>query len=588
MPRTAAGSVYRKGDHFHARISLAKGSRPSFTLPTCADEPAADVRAQLLAGLAGRLLAARVDCNGAKSDGRKLLAWAAQREGDALEAVLAAAETVCKDAGAKQAAAVATFRKVAERWTSGELAAEYPDQIRDKKTSEGDAGRLKLHVYPHVPDVPIAEFTLDHAERIMQAIPKARSRATRRHVAQLLHKILAIAVFPLRILAANPLPRGFLPKLSKPGSGPAKGWIYPSEDARLMAESAVPLCWRIFWGFLHREGPRTSEAAGLAWAELDLDAGAVRLDENKTDDPRWWDLAPGVAAALRAWRAHREATEGKLDAAASVFVNEKGQPFKRTERFAEHYREHLAAAAIDRPELTERTKARRQIRAHDARGAFVTVALANGRSESWISDRTGHKSSTMIATYKRAARTAAELRLGNWQPLDRAIPSLVPAAQPRRGGSEGGEVAKRSGERARPRVARRRSAASRSPTKSRLVPKVGLEPTSPLGQRILKARAQAAQGREGSVSRGLRQEGPDPAGPPETPFATSIATSTAATPRASILEALLAGAAAAAAAGDMEAARIAHEAAGRLLAPPPGGPDAEVLDLEQARRRRGR
>lgn len=47
---------------------------------------------------------------------------------------------------------------------------------------------------------------------------------------------------------------------------------------------------------------RRGEAAALQWRELDLDHEVVRLDENKTDSPRWWRLGPGVADALAAWR----------------------------------------------------------------------------------------------------------------------------------------------------------------------------------------------------------------------------------------------------------------------------------------------
>jgi hypothetical protein len=64
----------------------------------------------------------------------------------------------------------------------------------------------------------------------------------------------------------------------------------------------------------------------------------------------------------------------------------------------------------------------------------VTLALAAGRTEAWVTDRTGHKSSQMIYTYKRASRTAAELRLGWLEPLDEAIPELAPK---RRQGANG-------------------------------------------------------------------------------------------------------------------------------------------------------
>jgi hypothetical protein len=107
-----------------------------------------------------------------------------------------------------------------------------------------------------------------------------------------------------------------------------------------------------------------------------------------------------------------------------VFVNERGLPISENHA-ADRYREHLAAAGIDRPVLFEKSKARRPIRIHDTRATFITVSLANGKSEAWVQDRTGHKSSIMINRYRRAARTAAELGLGDLRPLDQTIPELA-------------------------------------------------------------------------------------------------------------------------------------------------------------------
>ena len=39
---------------------------------------------------------------------------------------------------------------------------------------------------------------------------------------------------------------------------------------------------------------RSSEAASLTWGDVDVQRGAVTLDENKTDDPRAWALGPPV------------------------------------------------------------------------------------------------------------------------------------------------------------------------------------------------------------------------------------------------------------------------------------------------------
>ena len=57
------------------------------------------------------------------------------------------------------------------------------------------------------------------------------------------------------------------------------------------------------------------------------------------------------------------------------------------------------------------------------------LGLANGKTESWISDRTRHGSSVMINRYRRSARTAAELGLGALAALDSALPELAAVVQ---------------------------------------------------------------------------------------------------------------------------------------------------------------
>ena len=309
-----------------------------------------------------------------------------------------------------------TVRELGERWTSGELAREYPDHVKEKRSAEHDRGRLELYVFPVIGNVPMDKLTLEHAQLVMRGVPTDLAAGTRRQLAQLLHRLCAMAVFPMCLRQTNPLPRGFLPKV---GPDKAKGWIYPDEDAQLIGSSAVPLEWRMFYGFLHREGTRRSEAGALTWSDIDLERGVVVLDENKTNDPRAWALSPGVAEALRAWRELRARHGEDVGDDARVFVDEEGEPISG--RMADQYREHLRAAGITRPVLFEQSKSRQRVRLHDTRATFVTVSLANGRSEAWVQDRTGHKSSTMIAKYRRAARMAAEVGMGPFVRMDVAV-----------------------------------------------------------------------------------------------------------------------------------------------------------------------
>ena len=84
----------------------------------------------------------------------------------------------------------------------------------------------------------------------------------------------------------------------------------------------------------------------------------------------------------------------------------------------------LLEAGATRAELHHDGVNRRKLRVHDLRATFVTLSLANGRTETWVADRTGHRSSQMINRYRRAARSASELGLGPLVPLDAAIPEL--------------------------------------------------------------------------------------------------------------------------------------------------------------------
>jgi integrase len=84
-----------------------------------------------------------------------------------------------------------------------------------------------------------------------------------------------------------------------------------------------PLAYRLLWGFLVREGMREGEALALTWGDLDLERGAVRLDKNKTDDPRAWALSPGVATALSLYKARYRP---RADADSLVFLDPNGRP----------------------------------------------------------------------------------------------------------------------------------------------------------------------------------------------------------------------------------------------------------------------
>jgi integrase len=337
--------------------------------------------------------------------------------------------------------------------TDGALHKKHPDHVKEKRTAYRDSQLLRLYVLPITKDIRLPDFELEHAEAVMASLPGGLAAATRRHVAQVISRVMRLAVYPGKWIANSPIPRGWLPRVGDPK---AKECLFPDEDACLLAgrsiepdKDGIPIVRRFAYGFLMREGMRTDEMAGLRWREVDLERGRVNLDENKTDDPRDWDLRPDTAEALRRWK---ERSEPHTQARDHVFA-EEGVPVN-VEHLAEQLRRDLWRVGVRRPQLHESTKGRQRLRAHDLRATFVTIALATGKTETWISDRTGHRSHAMIETYRRRSRT---WNLGELGPMCELIPELQKGADWAANGQQthrtGGEIGRRSGFRFRRRKA---------------------------------------------------------------------------------------------------------------------------------------
>jgi integrase len=434
-PENAGTLKVTSSGKYFAEFSIGGGQRKGTVLHTCSTPAEAEARKLEIARLVARL----------RESGHVAMVPNTIREaGEANEqdmrdlALLVGRVVKGKEPGlAKRLSSRregTTVAELAKLWTDGDLAREYPDHVRVKKPKQVRYdvrifewfGKVRMPDGSTFGDRPVADVTLDDCDHAMTALPKAaEGPSTRRNYAQAIRKLLTYAVYPLRLLPALPLPKGWLPK---GGSDKAKQWIYPAEDVALMACGLVPLARRLLYGVLDREGMRLGEALALTWPDLDLNRGVVRLDTNKTDDPRSWVLGEDVTRALLAWKKLRGK---KAEKVSHVFPAALIGP---RNDLADLLREGLTLAGVTRPELTKRKPGRLLLRAHDLRGTFVTLALAAGRTEAWVTDRTGHRSSQMIYLYKRAARTAAELGLGWLAPLDEAIPELAPNAP---GGANG-------------------------------------------------------------------------------------------------------------------------------------------------------
>ena len=197
-----------------------------------------------------------------------------------------------------------------------------------------------------------------------------------------------------------------------------------------MAHVEEPLVKRLFYGLCVREGLRKSNIVQLQWSDLFLDlpdgGGSAVIDKSKNGRDVMWALDRGTAEALRRWRKLCPSDRCVFPAAAVP-----GHCKTDTDRpmyvghIAKQLRSALKKAGVTRAKLFEKNGSRLHFRAHDLRSTFVTIALANGKTEDWVSTRTGHRSSDIIAHYRQDASTLKELNLGWFKPLHEAIPELA-------------------------------------------------------------------------------------------------------------------------------------------------------------------
>jgi integrase len=126
-------------------------------------------------------------------------------------------------------------------------------------------------------------------------------------------------------------------------------------------------------------GMRKSEVLNLRWSQLDLKAGAVRLEaeDTKTEEPRVVYLTERVLQTL--------AEQPRLLHAQFVFVNPgTGKPWQDMQGAVERARK---AAGLE------------GIWVHDLRRSFVTLARRSGLPESVVARFSGHRTAAVFKRY---------------------------------------------------------------------------------------------------------------------------------------------------------------------------------------------
>jgi integrase len=289
-----------------------------------------------------------------------------------------------------------------------------------KATYEGDAARIAKALGP----IRLRDLTTPTIEAFYRELLERLSAKSVRNVHGVLRKALKDAQRS-GLVARNAADHAELPKVDRPEP---EAWT--ADEVRAFLGHVADHRLYAAWVLMAASGMRRSELLGLAWRNVDLDAGrlavvdtlvmvrnrpTLRVAETKTrGSRRVVALDSATVGTLRAHRARQ--AEEKLAAGELyrdqrlVFANEIGDVvspdwFTRTTK-------RLAAAAGVRPLTPHRA----------GRHTWATLALEQGVHPKVVADRLGHANiSTTLDMYSHvtegmdrdAAETVANLIRGS-------------------------------------------------------------------------------------------------------------------------------------------------------------------------------
>jgi integrase len=195
-----------------------------------------------------------------------------------------------------------------------------------------------------------------------------------------------------RLLDRNPASWRMLPRAERK----IRTW-WSSTEVRRFLEATRDDRLHALWRVALLRGLRRGELLALRWADVDLDAGVLRVRAGKTESSqRVVSLDPGTVAVLREHRRRqleeRVATFGAYDDHDLVFAREDGTPIPPHEvTFGFQRLAHQHGLP--------------KMRFHDTRHTAASIALESGIDIKVVSDQLGHSTTRLtLDLYQHVVR----------------------------------------------------------------------------------------------------------------------------------------------------------------------------------------
>lgn len=306
--------------------------------------------------------------------------------------------------------------------TTGQYLERWTEAIRPRlrPATHREYARHVTAYFGPLADVPLTGLTPGHVERLMAGMLErglspqtaAHARATLRRA---LHDAERDGLVTRNVAGLARPPRVTRKEMHPLTAAEVRGLVEATRD-----DALGPL-----WALALGSGLRLGELLGLAWSDIDPDAGQLTvrramaraaddgwtLAEPKTSRSRRTVMLPAIAReALARRRTHQEADKATAgtawqDRAGLVFTDAVGRPLRP-------------------PDVSDEWRRTRRrlglgVRLHDLRHTAATLMLGAGVPLKVVSDTLGH--STISITADIYAHVTPELRREAADGLDRAL-----------------------------------------------------------------------------------------------------------------------------------------------------------------------
>jgi integrase len=310
-----------------------------------------------------------------------------------------------------------TFVNPSEQPLSDYLTAFLDTHRVKAQTLAGYRKWVTLHINPHIGHIKLSKLTTRHLSDLYRKLeregsPKGKGPlkpSSVLHVHNTVSRALKQAVTD-GLLASNPATTAIRPSAAE-AAAPEFAVLTAAEVSRFLNQEKGKREYAI-WHFFFTTGVRRGEALGLRWSDIDFEAGTagtavirqtvgvirgkiVRETLPKSNKPRVIDLDAKTREVLKAYRkaqaVERLALGDRWVDEDLVFArdgfrlgpNQKAGGPRHPDRLARLFDRRLAKAKVP------------DVRLHDVRHTWATLALKNGVPVKVVQERLGHANPTI-------------------------------------------------------------------------------------------------------------------------------------------------------------------------------------------------